>query len=293
MKIVVIGSKGMLAQDLIPRLRNADIEVIGLDLPELDITRSEDISHRINIESPFCVINCAAYTAVDKAESEPDIAFAVNRDGSANLALACNKLNIPLLHISTDFVFNGNSKQPYSEDNIAEPLSIYGLSKWEGEQAIRASHSKHIIIRTAWLFSTHGKNFMKTMLRLAHEREEISVVNDQFGCPTWTGDLADALLTIVLKLKDKDNFNHWGTYHFCGSGHTTWYGFTCAIVDEAQKYDSLKVRSIRPINTGHYPTQAQRPVWSVLNTEKITSIFGIYPLPWKKALSEVIKMLYT
>ena len=181
MKIVVIGSKGMLAQDLIPRLRNADIEVIGLDLPELDITRSEDISHRINIESPFCVINCAAYTAVDKAESEPDIAFAVNRDGSANLALACNKLNIPLLHISTDFVFKGNSKHPYSEDDLAEPLNIYSQSKWEGEEVIRSHHSRYIIIRTAWLFSINGNNFVKTILRIAREREEIRVVDDQIN----------------------------------------------------------------------------------------------------------------
>lgn len=239
------------------------------------------------------MINCAAYTAVDKAESEPDIAFKVNRDGSANLAIACNKLNIPLLHISTDFVFNGNSKHPYSENDLADPLGTYGRSKWEGEQAIRLHHSKHIIIRTAWLFSIHGNNLMKTMLRLAHEREEISVVHDQFGCPTWTGDLADALVTIVLKLKNKEKFNHWGTYHFCGAGHTTWYGFTCAIVDETLKYESLKLRTITPITTEQYPTPAQRPAWSVLNTEKITSVFGIDPLPWKKALSEVIKMLYT
>ncbi len=184
MIIVVIGSKGMLAKDLIPRLRNLSINVIGLDLPELDITRPEDVSHCINIENPFCVVNCAAYTAVDKAESEPDRAFAVNCDGSANLASICTSLNIPFLHFSTDFVFNGNSKISYSEDDCAEPLSIYGQSKWEGEEKIRSHHPKHIIVRTAWLFGVDGNNFMKTMLRLAYEREEISVVHNQFGCPT-------------------------------------------------------------------------------------------------------------
>jgi dTDP-4-dehydrorhamnose reductase len=292
MKIVVTGSQGMLAQDLVPSLKKAGVAVAGFDLPEVDITRSRNAFHIIESENPACVINCAAYTAVDRAESEETTAFAVNRDGAANLADACHRLDIPFIHISTDFVFNGDSKRPYREDDATDPLSVYGHSKWEGEKAVRSLHDKHIIVRTAWLFGTHGNNFVKSMIRLAREREELRVINDQTGCPTWTGDLAAALGKIVQFLRSSSDSSIWGTYHFCGEGCITWYGFTNAIIEEAGHYERLTVKKVIPITTAQYPTPARRPKWSVLDTGKITTNFGIRPMPWRIGLKEMIKKLY-
>ena len=292
MKVVVTGSHGMLAQDLLPRLENTGINVIGLDLPEINITQKRETFHVLKAENPSLLINCAAYTSVDKAESEHSAAFAVNYDGAAILAEACHRLNIHLLHISTDYVFNGYSKLRYREEDPADPLSIYGRSKWEGEEAIRIRQSEHIIVRTAWLFGVHGSNFVKTMLRLAREREELRVVDDQIGCPTWSGDLAEALVKIVFFLRDRDNFRQWGTYHFCGMGRTTWYGFACAILEEARKYEPLTVKKITPIATNQYPTPAPRPALSVLDTEKINRVFGIKPMYWRQSLNKMLKELY-
>ncbi|HUT63927.1 MAG TPA: dTDP-4-dehydrorhamnose reductase [Anaerolineae bacterium] len=293
MKIVVTGSRGMLAQDVISRLDNTDIKVTGLDLPELDITCAQDTLHMIKNENPSLVINCAAYTAVDRAETEAEMAFAVNRNGSANLADTCHHLHIPLLHISTDFVFNGKSKLPYREDDTPEPLNIYGQSKWEGEKEIRKRHAENIIIRTAWLFGIHGNNFVKTILKLAHEREELRVVDDQTGCPTWTGDLADALVKIVLTTQTTNLSEIWGTYHFCGAGQTSWYGFAKAIIEEARTYEMLTVRKVTPITTKEYSTPAHRPAWSVLDSKKITEVFGITPMPWRGSLNKMINELYS
>jgi dTDP-4-dehydrorhamnose reductase len=291
-KGVVIGSRGMLAGDLIPRMKGAGIETVGFDLPEHDITQLRETFLSLEAEHPDIVINCAAYTAVDRAESEHEAAFRVNRDGAAYLADACGRLRVPLVHISTDFVFSGDSVKPYREDDRAVPLNVYGRSKREGEEAIRARLTGHIIVRTAWLFGVHGDNFVKTILKLAHEREELRVVDDQTGCPTWTGDLAGALVSMLLFLGERPGATPWGTYHFCGAGWTTWYKFACAIVDEARRYERLSVRAITPVTSDQYPVPAKRPSWSVLDTGKIARVFGIKPLPWIEGMKAMLRELY-
>lgn len=292
MKVLVTGSLGMLGQDLMARLERPGFAVIGLDLPELDITGSAEVFTRLNTIKPNLVINCAAYTAVDKAESEPDKAFAVNRDGSAYLADACSRLGIPLLHLSTDYVFDGKAKQPYREDAPTNPLSVYGQSKFDGEEAVRSRLTEHLIVRTAWLYGVHGHNFVKTILRLAREREELKVVSDQYGCPTWTGDLAEALVAMAGQIHENQKLIQWGTYHFCGGAPTTWYEFAQAIVKQGRLRENMRAVRVLPIPTSNYPTPAQRPRWSVLECNKIQRDFHIRQRPWKEALEAMFGELY-
>jgi len=284
MKIIVIGSKGMLGRDLMPRLKAKGLNVRGFDIDELDITRSDKILPCFVPFDPDVVINCAAYTAVDKAESEPELAFAVNSEGPANLANACKELNIPFIHISTDYVFDGNGEKPYCEDDPVNPLGVYGQSKWGGEEAVRSRLKEHLIVRTSWLYGVHGNNFVKTILRLCREKEELSVVADQKGCPTWTGDLSDALVELIDRIKNRSVSMPWGTYHFCGSGSTSWYEFALAIVEEARKRETFGLLRILPITTSEYPTPAKRPMRSVMDCRKIQETFDIHPKQWEKSL---------
>jgi len=281
MKIILIGNQGMLGRDLQSRLQNASYVTKGLDIDELDITQPDDILD--------LVINCAAYTAVDKAESEPELAFSVNRDGPANLSDACKKLKIPLIHISTDYVFDGNAKSPYREDDPTGPVGVYGESKWAGEEAIRSRLREHLIVRTAWLYGVHGNNFVKTILRLAHEKSELRVVADQEGCPTWTGDLSDALLAVVDRIYRDRTGLLWGTYHFCGSGTASWYDFARAIMQQASKRESLRALRLTPITTSEYPTPAKRPKRSVLDCTKIERVFSICPKQWREGLRRMLE----
>jgi len=285
----------MLGQDLCPRLVRAGFEVIGMDVaaPEpfrLDITQPEEVRRFFETFIPDLAINCAAYTAVDKAESEVEQAFAVNHQGAAQLAEACRRLGSFLVHLSTDYVFDGEAKQPYGEEAPAHPINVYGLSKWQGEEAIRARLPRHLIVRTAWLFGVHGHNFVKTILRLAREREELRVVNDQFGCPTWTGDLADALVTLTRHIQAERTAINWDTYHFCGGGQTTWHGFAQAIVEEGRRWEPLRAACVLPIST--YPTPARRPHSSVLDCRKIKAFFNITPQPWRQGLVAMLTKLY-
>jgi len=284
----------MLGQDLRPRLERAGFQVFGLDVigsapAHLDITRAEKILPLFKNLAPALVINCAAYTAVDRAESAPDLAQAVNQGGAGHLADACRDLGIPLLHLSTDYVFDGQSRLPYREDDPVNPLNVYGLTKWQGEEAIRSRLAAHLIVRTSWLYGVHGQNFVKTILRLAPEKEELRVVADQCGCPTWTGDLAEALIVMARRIRDGRDAINWGTYHFCGAGWTTWHGFAQAIVQEAQRRD---VR-VLPITTPDYPTPARRPGWSVLDCQKIGVFFNITPRPWREGLADMLRELFT
>lgn len=288
MKVCVVGHRGMLARDLVPRLKLAGFSVACAGLPDIDITKPDKTLSYLEGLSADLIINCAAYTFVDKAESEPEKAFSVNRDGAMHLAQASANLSIPLIHISTDFIFDGNASRPYSEEDPVRPLSIYGKSKWEGEEAIRAHLEQHLIVRTAWLFGSHGHNFVKTMLRLARDREEIRVVADQWGCPTWTGHLADALVDLTESIREAKAGIDWGTYHFSGSGNTTWHGFTESIVKQAKRWERLRVCRIVPITTSEYPTPAQRPKWSVLDCSKIQRNFGINTSPWTEGLVSML-----
>ncbi|MBN1848597.1 MAG: dTDP-4-dehydrorhamnose reductase [Deltaproteobacteria bacterium] len=292
MKIIVTGSRGMLGLDLVPRLEQAGFQVMGVDIDELDITRLDDISRYFKMDRPGLVINCAAYTAVDRAEKESDSAFAVNRDGPDNLARVCMDRKLPLVHISTDYVFDGNGDQPYPEDDPVNPLGIYGKSKWEGEEAVRTCLKENLIIRTAWLFGVHGKNFVKTMINLSCEREEFNVVSDQIGCPTWSGDLSDALVYITKVIQKNRARVPWGTYHFCGQGQTSWHGFACAVVEETSKRGKSQRPRFQPIPTCDYPTPAKRPMWSVMDCCKIQNASNVHPLYWRDGLVKMLERLY-
>jgi dTDP-4-dehydrorhamnose reductase len=269
-----------------------DCEALGFDREALDITNQSAVQEVINKHKPDAVINAAAYTAVDQAESEPTLAFKVNRDGPAYLASACAECRVPLIHISTDYVFDGTKKGPYVEADPISPLGIYGQSKAAGEDEIRKILPHHIILRTAWLYGTHGKNFVKTMLRLGHEQEIIRVVSDQFGCPTYAADLADAIFSVISQLKGGNDLQ-WGTYHYCGGGATTWHGFAEAIFSQAKKYCSLLVKRVVPITSSEFPTPIQRPANSVLDCALIKKYFGIRIRPWEESLAAMIDQLYS
>ena len=281
----------MLGRDLVPMLEREGYALDCVDVDHLEITQENQVHQTIDSCKPNLVINCAAYTGVDRAESEKDRAFAVNRDGAGFLAKACAKYRIPVIHISTDYIFDGKNRRPYLEDDPVNPLNIYGLSKWEGEQAIRSCLEEHIIIRTSWLFGASGQNFVKTILRLAKEREEIQVVADQEGCPTWTGDLSHALTRLAGEIFTNKKCVPWGTYHFCGKGNTTWYDFANCIIEEGKKRTPLRTTRVMPIRTSDYPSPAKRPTWSVLDCSKIKRIFGICQRLWREGLLKVLDTL--
>jgi len=289
MRLLVTGCRGMLGHDLLPCLEQAGFEQQCVDIEEMDITNRNVVLDHVGSIKPALVINCAAYTAVDKAESEQDLAFGVNRDGPAHLAEACNKLGIPLVHISTDYVFDGQSSRPYREDDPANPIGVYARSKWEGEEEVRRRLDEHIIVRTSWLFGYYGNNFVKTILRLAGERDQLRVVNDQKGCPTWTGHLAQALVQIAVRIRISIKDAPWGTYHYCGQGATTWFYFAAEIVEQARRYKELRVSQILPIPTSDYPTPAKRPMNSSLDCNKIRRELEIEQKPWKEGLGIVLE----
>ena len=290
MKILVIGSKGQLGHELLIQGNNFGYEILPADLPDLDITDKTQVKHRLEKSQPSLVVNAAAYTNVDKAETEQNLAFAVNRDGPANLAEACAMFEVPLIHISTDFVFDGKKSSPYIESDPVSPLSIYGKSKQEGENEVGSRLKKHIILRTSWLYGVHGQNFMKTMLRLGREKEVIPVVADQFGSPTSAPDLAEAILQIISKVKYSSDIK-WGTYHYCGHGITTWHKFAEEILNLARHYIPIKTKNVKPISTAEYPTKAIRPPFSALDCGLIKKKFGINPKPWQDSLKTVIRQL--
>lgn len=282
----------MLGREVVECLSDAGFDVQAPLRPNVDIVRPESL-HEVFQQNNTngLVINCAAYTAVDRAESERETAFAVNRDGPANLAKECRESGLPLIHISTDYVFDGKSKIPYKEEDAAGPINIYGRSKWEGEVIVRRELADHIIIRTSWLYGAQGANFVKTMLRLGREREVLTVVSDQHGCPTWTRDLAAGICRIAVKIASRPVKVDWGIYHFCGKGITTWYDFACGIIEQARKTEPLMVTEVKPVPTSSYPTPAVRPQWSVMDCRKIGEKFEIFPLPWEVSLSLMLQEL--
>ena len=274
MKILVTGVNGQVGHELVRKSSSTDLTVHGFDRSKLDITDKRNISSVVEQIKPDLLVNCAAYTAVDRAEEDHEKAFAANQYGPALLAEECRKNDIPLIHLSTDYVFNGEARQPYKETDPVSPLGIYGKSKEAGEQEVRSILDRHIILRTSWVYGNHGNNFVKTMLRLGQEREELRVVNDQWGCPTFAGDIADALFVIARKVLS-GTFDNWGTYHCCGSTTLTWYDFTNHIFEIAKNSRTLSIKNIIPIPTEQFPTPARRPAYSVLDCRKLYSTFGI------------------
>ncbi|PON18062.1 dTDP-4-dehydrorhamnose reductase [Candidatus Entotheonella serta] len=293
MKTFVVGHRGMLAQSLPLMLERSGFTVMTQGRPDVDLTHTASMSQALTTIRPDIVINAAAYTAVDQAESEPEQAYAVNGHGIQHLSETCRELGMPLIHVSTDYVFDGTSRTPYCEDDTPAPLGVYGASKWQGEAALRTRHPQHLIVRTAWLYSHSGHNFVKTMLRLGRERDVLRVVDDQHGCLTYSLDLAEAIATMCQRIRHDKSTTPWGTYHFCSAGQTTWYEFAVAIFEEAKAFEPFRVREIIPIPTTDYPTPARRPAYSVLDCSKIQSHFGITPRPWRDSLRACLQELYT
>ncbi len=291
MKILVTGSEGQLGWELLRQGDKLGFEMFPADLPELDITRSDQVNQLLKRCKPSLLINAAAYTNVDRAETDKALAFAVNRDGAAVLARQCRIEKIPLIHVSTDFVFDGLKKLPYLESDPIAPVGVYGQSKAAGEDQVRLQSETHIIVRTAWLYGVHGHNFVKTMLRLAKAKETLRVVADQYGCPTSAFDLAEALLTMAQRIRDDAEIT-CGTFHFCGKGVTTWFDFTKAIVKIAELYSPVKTAHVIPITMAEYPTDAARPLYSALDCGLIEKRFGIIPKPWQESLQITIDRIF-
>ena len=292
MKILLVGSRGQLGWELLNANQECGFDCESLDTPEFDITDRGAVETTLEREKFSLMINAAAYTGVDKAESERDKAFAVNAEGPRYLALECAKRNIPLIHISTDYVFDGHKRSPYIETDALGPVCVYGESKAAGEKAVREAFDRHMILRTSWLYSSHGNNFVKAILGLAGEREELKVVADQHGCPTYAADLAAAILGIAKHI-ERTRSVPWGIYHYCGYGVTTWHEFAQKICELARKHGSLKFTEIKAISTGEYPTAAKRPPYSALDCSKIERIFGIQTRPWEESLADMLAALLT
>jgi dTDP-4-dehydrorhamnose reductase len=281
----VAGSTGQLGVDLVDFLRGQEIEVVAPDIQQLDLLRPQAVRDVVRDARPHWVINCAAYTQVDRAEQDRETAFAVNRDGAHLLAEAACAAQAWMLQVSTDFVFSGHSAAPYTEDDETGPLGVYGQSKRDGEVAVQQACANSIIVRTAWLYGVHGNNFVKTMLRLAAERDELRVVSDQTGTPTWTQDLVRALWDLMQKPQA-------GVFHFSDAGQASWYEFACAIIDEARALGfPVQAQRVVPITTAEYPTPAQRPAYSVLSKTKIERLLA-GPIPhWRDSLRAMLKEL--
>ncbi|MDF1589891.1 MAG: dTDP-4-dehydrorhamnose reductase [Desulfobacterales bacterium] len=290
MKILVTGADGQLGQELLLQGRKSEFEPVATDLSELDITAAADVDKAIARFRPFLVINAAAYTQVDRAESEPLPAGRVNAEGPAVLAGACRSAGIAIIHISTDYVFDGEKNTPYTESDPVAPTGVYARSKADGENRIRSLLPEHIILRTSWLYGVFGHNFVKTMLRIGRERKVINVVNDQFGSPTSATDLARTVLKIASDIHRKSAVP-WGTYHYCGKGVASWHEFAEKIFSLTAPYQLFKRPVVQAISTDQYPTPAKRPRYSALDCSRIHQNFGISTQPWPESLAAVIKRI--
>ena len=288
MKILVLGCKGQLGRCLNDQLTNTDHEIMYTSREQIDIADFEVTKSKILEFSPGLIINATAYTAVDKAEENLETADLINHLAVRNIANICNQLGCWLIHVSTDYVFDGNSNVPYKEDDQTNPQGAYGETKLKGELEIQASGCKHIIIRTAWVFSEYGNNFLKTMLRLGAERDELSIVGDQVGCPTYAQDIARSVVEIVPQLNSQE-YN--GIYHYCGDKPCSWYDFANAIFDQAMTNNSKIPSIVNSIETSAYPTPAKRPAFSVLNCSKIENNFGVHASNWRDGIGQVISKL--
>ncbi len=286
--ILIFGAAGQVGQEILVQAGRRGIEAVGLTRQDVDISDRSAIDAAIARTKPRLVVNAAAYTAVDKAESEPELAMLVNATAAGSIAAAASAHGVPVLHLSTDYVFDGSKKGAYRESDMVAPLGVYGRTKAQGEEAVRAAAKAHIILRTAWVYGTFRANFLKTMLRLAGERDRLRVVADQRGCPTATPDIAEAIFAVDRALTADASIV--GTYHFAGTGETSWHGFAEAIV-AAQAVTTGRRPPVDAITTADYPTPARRPMNSALDSSLFTDTFAYTGQDWRTRTQEIVASL--
>lgn len=290
MKVLVFGKTGQVARclaDRVPALAGA--EFLGRE--QADLERPDSVRRAVESRRPDIVINAAAYTAVDQAESEPDLAMTVNAEAPAAMAETCARTGAWLVHYSTDYVFDGSASEPYTEDDPVSPINVYGRTKLAGEEGIRSAHDRHLILRTSWVYSNFGKNFLNTMLRLAGERDTLRIVADQIGGPTWAGSIAEATGRIVQQLAEgeRDTDQAAGTCHMTCGGRASWHEFARRIFELSGQLEELHVE---PIETREFPTPAARPMYSVLSNDKLDRTFGFRLDDWDDALRRCLSERY-
>ncbi len=286
--LLVFGAGGQVGQELVALASARGDTVVGLTRADVDLRDGAAIDAAIARHAPRCIVNAAAYTAVDRAESEPDLADAVNAKAPGTMAAAAARHGCPILHISTDYVFDGSKRGAYTEHDPIAPLGVYGRTKADGEAAVRAATPRHVILRTAWVYGRYGANFLKTMMRLATERDRLRVVADQHGCPTATLDIAEAILAVDAALGRDPALG--GTFHFAGQGATTWHGFAEAIV-AAQASSTGKHPPVDAITTADFPTPARRPANSELASDMFATTFGYRAENWQTRMRETVAIL--
>ncbi|MDI2591256.1 dTDP-4-dehydrorhamnose reductase [Pseudomonas sp. 681] len=285
MKILISGQHGQVSRELQRRL-GAVGELIVLGRDQMDLAHPDQIRQQVQCARPDLVINAAAYTAVDQAESDQQSAFAINAEAPGILAEEALALGVPLIHYSTDYVFDGSKATPYVEDDAPNPLGVYGHSKLMGERAISEVQGQHLILRTSWVYSTHGRNFLLTMQRLLQEKPELRIVADQIGAPTWAGAIADSTLALIERWQT-GNAGAWGTYHLTAEGETSWFGFAQAIGD-ALREQGARCANLLPIPSSDYPTPAARPLNSRLDCTRLQREWGVSQPDWLSALHDCL-----
>jgi dTDP-4-dehydrorhamnose reductase len=291
MRLLITGWQGQLAQALVARsVRNTQVEACAVGRPALDLCSMPTIERSMIEVRPTLVINTAAYTAVDAAETDEAAAFALNAEGAGKIAHAAAQRGIPIIHVSTDYVYDGGKATPYVETDATNPINVYGRSKLAGEDAVAKANPQHVILRTSWIYSATGKNFVKTMLRLAADRPKVAVVDDQFGCPTFAPHLADTILHVAQCLATPRSAPPWGVYHATGTGETSWHGFATALFGDASAR-GMTVPEVAAITTAQYPTPARRPANSRLDCGKLARAFQARQPEWRTGLKDCLDEL--
>jgi dTDP-4-dehydrorhamnose reductase len=290
-RVAIVGARGQVGQALVSALPGLGLEPVALARPALDVTDATSVAAALAAARPAVVVNASAYTAVDKAEDEAEAAFAINRDGAGHVAAAAVRLGVPVIHYSTDYVFDGVKAEPYREDDATAPLGVYGASKLAGEVAAAEANPRHVILRTAWVCGPYGNNFVKTMMRLAAERDQLSVVADQHGAPTFTDWIARATGTIAARIAaEPSRAEGYGIFHLASAGETTWHGVAEAVMAGLAARGRRAV-SVKAIATAEYPTKARRPAHSKLDTAKLARVYGLDAPPWQNGLEACLDAL--